>query len=95
MSTARFQLAPTQSGGFSVSGGRPGTLVPAAVAGTQVVPLEFEKPQPSYAQLEQALRDAIIARKLPPGSRLPEERALAKQFSVSRGTVRRALAQLE
>ena len=59
------------------------------------VTLSFEKPLPSYAQLEQALRSAIVARRLAPGSQLPEERELARQFSVSRGTLRRALGQLE
>ncbi|MCW8132600.1 MAG: GntR family transcriptional regulator [Planctomycetota bacterium] len=59
------------------------------------VNLNFDKPLPSYAQLQQALRQAIVSRKLVPGERLPEERVLAKQFSLSRGTVRRALAQLE
>lgn len=59
------------------------------------LPLDFSRPLPSYAQLEQALRDAIIARRLEPGCRLPEERELARQFKVSRGTVRRALSALE
>ncbi|MBI3828709.1 MAG: GntR family transcriptional regulator [Planctomycetes bacterium] len=62
---------------------------------TTSVNLSFDKPLPSYAQLQQALREAIVSRKLAPGARLPEERVLAKQFSLSRGTVRRALARLE
>ena len=57
--------------------------------------LSFEKPLPSYLQLEQALRAAIVARQLAPGSQLPEERELARKFAVSRGTLRRALGQLQ
>jgi DNA-binding FadR family transcriptional regulator len=41
------------------------------------------------------LRDAILVGELPPGLRLPPERALAERFSVNRVTVRTALARLE
>jgi DNA-binding FadR family transcriptional regulator len=41
------------------------------------------------------LRDAIVSRELPPGLRLPPERALAERFGVNRVTVRTALARLE
>jgi len=58
------------------------------------VELQINKPTPSYVQLEKALRDAIIARRLSPGSRLPEERELATSLKLSRGTVRKALASL-
>lgn len=61
----------------------------------QNVNFKFDRPLPSYAQLQQSLREAIVSRRLAPGSRLPEERELARQFALSRGTVRRALAQLE
>ncbi|GMV79596.1 MAG: hypothetical protein AMXMBFR7_07800 [Planctomycetota bacterium] len=57
--------------------------------------IELARPTPSYLQLEQALREAIASRRLSPGSRLPEERELAKDLGLSRGTVRRALAPLE
>lgn len=43
------------------------------------------------AQVEALLRDG----KLRPGDRLPSERALAEQFTVSRNTVREALRILE
>jgi DNA-binding LacI/PurR family transcriptional regulator len=59
------------------------------------VDLQIEKPTPSYAQLVEALRGAIARRTIAPGTRLPDERELARQFSLSRGTVRRALAELE
>jgi len=43
----------------------------------------------------QALGEQLASGALPPGARLPAERALAEQFGISRGTVRRALKQLE
>jgi DNA-binding GntR family transcriptional regulator len=42
----------------------------------------------------EALREAIVARRLLPGDRLAEEQ-LAKQFGVSRTPVRVALVRLE
>ena len=57
--------------------------------------LQIEKALPSYAQLLEAMKAAILRRTLAPGVRLPDERQLARQFALSRGTVRRALAQLE
>ena len=41
------------------------------------------------------IRGAIINGDYPYNARLPSERALAKQFSVARGTIRSALEQLE
>jgi GntR family transcriptional regulator, transcriptional repressor for pyruvate dehydrogenase complex len=41
------------------------------------------------------LRDAIVSGELPPGLRLPPERALAERFAVNRVTVRSALTRLE
>jgi len=41
------------------------------------------------------LRDAIVSGELRPGLRLPPERALAERFSVTRDTIRTALARLE
>ena len=40
------------------------------------------------------LRECVVEGQLPPGERLPAEQKLARQFSVSRGTVRAALAML-
>jgi GntR family transcriptional regulator of arabinose operon len=59
------------------------------------IDVQIEKPLPSYAQLVDAMKSAIARRTLAPGSRLPDERELARQFGLSRGTVRRALAELE
>ncbi len=50
---------------------------------------------PKYRQLLQLLRTRILAGKLPPGARLPTEDELMRTYGVARGTVRRALEQLE
>jgi DNA-binding transcriptional MocR family regulator len=42
---------------------------------------------PRYAQLAQVLQSAIEHGRIPPGSRLPPERTMAKAIGVSRGTV--------
>jgi GntR family transcriptional regulator / MocR family aminotransferase len=65
-------------------------------------PLEIDLPlaldraggAPLHAQLEQALREAIRAGRLAPGSRLPSTRALARSLGVSRGVAVEAYAQL-
>lgn len=45
-------------------------------------------------QVEEALRKAILNGELKPGERLPAETELARQFSVSRPTIREALSAL-
>lgn len=50
---------------------------------------------PAYARLADHLMDEIAAGRLVDGARLPPERALAAQMSLSVGTVRRALAVLQ
>jgi GntR family transcriptional regulator len=50
---------------------------------------------PKYRQVLQILRNQIISEDLPPGSKLPTEEELGESFGVSRGTVRKAMAQLE
>ena len=49
---------------------------------------------PVYEQIAQAIRRQILDGDLPPGSRLPSESILCERFSVTRGTVRRALQVL-
>ncbi len=49
---------------------------------------------PKYRQLLQLLRTRILAGELPPGARLPTEDDLMQTYSLSRGTVRRAIEQL-
>ncbi len=48
-----------------------------------------------HQQVAESLRELIIEGKIQPGDALPPERALAKQFGVSRATVREALRALQ
>jgi DNA-binding GntR family transcriptional regulator len=50
--------------------------------------------KPLYAQIEQALREAIVSGESPVGSLLPAETELCAHFNVSRYTVREALRRL-
>ncbi|NJN18462.1 MAG: GntR family transcriptional regulator [Oscillochloris sp.] len=50
---------------------------------------------PVYMQIAEALLAQIEAGALPPGSRLPPERELSKQFGVNRLTLRQALDVLD
>ncbi|MGW0192082.1 GntR family transcriptional regulator [Nonomuraea sp. NPDC003201] len=54
---------------------------------------EFELPK--YAQIVRAIRDKIADGTYPPGSLLPSETQLVKEFGVSRPTVVRALQLLQ
>jgi DNA-binding FadR family transcriptional regulator len=47
-----------------------------------------------YEQVAEELRTRVVAGTLPPGSRLPNEAVLAREFGVSRPTVREALRSL-
>ena len=51
-------------------------------------------PKPAWVQIEEQLGDRIESGALAPGERLPPERDLAEVLSVSRMTVRQALASL-
>jgi DNA-binding GntR family transcriptional regulator len=51
-------------------------------------------PRGSYLQIAADLRHQLEAGELPPGSMLPSENSLAREYSVSRGTARAALAVL-
>ena len=46
-------------------------------------------------QVEEAIRDAVLSGQLRTGERLPPEAELARQFHVSRSTIREALSALE
>jgi len=50
--------------------------------------------QPRYRQLYGQLRDAILAGRLAPGSRLPSSRGVARSLGVARNTVLAAVEQL-
>lgn len=51
-------------------------------------------PPPLYRKVAQSLREQITSGELRPGDKLPTERQLVEQFSVSRDTIRLATAQL-
>jgi GntR family transcriptional regulator len=50
---------------------------------------------PKYRQVLQILRNQILSGELPPDAQLPTEEELSATYGVSRGTVRKAIAQLE
>jgi len=50
---------------------------------------------PKYRQLLEILRKQVISGEIPPGGQLPTEDALIERYGISRGTVRRAIDQLE
>ena len=53
-------------------------------------PLDARNAAPLYQQLQEAVREAILSRKLRPAEALPPERDLAQALAVSRITVRKA-----
>lgn len=59
------------------------------------LPLHTNTDRPLYAQLYDALRDAVLAGNLQPGRRLPSTRALAEQLGCARNTVLGAYEQLQ
>jgi GntR family transcriptional regulator len=59
------------------------------------VHLSMDDPEPMYRQIESQLRDFILSGQLPPGTRLPSMRALARDLSCSVITTRRAYEDLE
>jgi GntR family transcriptional regulator len=50
--------------------------------------------EPQYRKISDWLRDRIVQGALPPGHPLPSEEQLARQFGVSRPTVRQGVAEL-
>jgi DNA-binding FadR family transcriptional regulator len=59
------------------------------------MPLIAVEPQRLYRQIAEQLRAGMLSGEFTVGSRLPAERDLAKQLSVSRSSVREALIALE
>ena len=55
-------------------------------------PAEVKSDDPLYLQVVRALKDEIVSGVHPVGSQLPTEEELCERFSVSRYTVREALA---
>jgi len=67
----------------------------ASQPGALDLPLHLEEmPGPQSARVHQGLRDAILAGRHAPGSRLPASRALAAQLGIRRNTVVGAHEQL-
>lgn len=52
---------------------------------------QLESRQPISHTIANQIEDAILSKKFPPGSKLPSEAELCKQFGVSRTSVREAL----
>lgn len=57
--------------------------------------LSMDDPEPMYRQIESQLKDFILGDQLPPGTKLPSVRTLAKDLSCSVITTRRAYQDLE
>ena len=58
------------------------------------IALDFDSDVPRHRQLYQALRAAVLAGRLAPGTRLPSTRALASELDCARNTVVSAFEQL-
>jgi DNA-binding transcriptional regulator YhcF (GntR family) len=56
--------------------------------------LDPDDPRPPYQQVANALRAAILTRKLAPGEKLPSGTELAKRYGVARMTVQQAIRLL-
>lgn len=57
--------------------------------------LDPTDPRPPYMQVANALRAAILTRKLQPGDKLPSQAELAERYKVARMTVQQALRVLK
>jgi len=58
------------------------------------ISLEPDTDEPLYLQLYGAIRDAVLARRFEPGTKLPSSRSFARTLGVSRNTVISAYDQL-
>jgi DNA-binding FadR family transcriptional regulator len=80
---------------FVLSGGRMVTGSDGGFREAGVVPVLGQRVLRPRQQVEDALRKAVLGGVLRTGERLPAEAELARQFSVSRPTIREALSALE
>ena len=60
----------------------------------RIVGAPVQRVRKAYEQVHEQLRDLIMKGDLARGQRLPNEATLAREFGVSRGTVREALRVL-
>src|SRR5690606_7863405 len=67
---------------------------PGSQATQNIVGVDERLPTPLYHQIFLILRSQILDGRLQPGGLVPGEEELGRQFSVSRITARRALAEL-
>ncbi|MFG3259550.1 FadR/GntR family transcriptional regulator [Streptomyces sp. NPDC048172] len=67
----------------------------ASTGGAGRVPFEPIQPVRAYQRVAEQIEERILGGELPPGSRLPAERELVKQFAVGRSTIREALRVLQ
>jgi GntR family transcriptional regulator len=65
------------------------------VAGTSIVSIDARDRTPIYAQLDRALRAAIVTGRLRAGDQLPTVRQLAVELEINANTVARVYAELE
>lgn len=56
--------------------------------------VDRESPQKLYVQIYSIIKEKIKSREWPPGSQIPTEDDLCKQFDVSKATVRMAISEL-
>ena len=56
--------------------------------------LDPDDPRPPYQQVANALRAAILTRKLAPGEKLPSGNELASRYGVARMTIQQAIRLL-
>jgi GntR family transcriptional regulator len=56
--------------------------------------VDSNDPRPPYAQIADAMREAIHAGELAPGQRLPSGRKLADEYGVAPMTIQKALTTL-
>jgi GntR family transcriptional regulator len=63
--------------------------------GAAIVSIDVKDRTPIYAQLDRALRAAIVTGRLRPGDQLPTVRQLAVELQVNANTVARVYAELE
>src|SRR5262245_23944343 len=59
------------------------------------IPLDRQNATPIYQQIEEYVRQSILAGSLAPETRLPAARQLAQDLGISRVTVENAYAELE
>jgi GntR family transcriptional regulator len=65
------------------------------VTGATLVSIDPRDRTPIYAQLDRALRAAIVTGRLRPGDQLPTVRQLAVDLQINANTVARVYAELE